>query len=139
MKKVNLRELYPSIYPSDVYIEVEDEVEEVFASDRKKEAAYERQMYRHKAQYSLDRNDGIALETLVHGLTPDTILEEQQLRKELFEAVRTLPEKQARRVYAHFYLGMSITEIARQEGVSKGRITDSIQKGLKKLCQILKN
>ena len=139
MKKVNLRELYPSIYPSDVYIEVEDEVEEVFASDRKKEAAYERQMYRHKAQYSLDRNDGIALETLVHGLTPDTILEEQQLRKELFEAVRALPEKQARRVYAHFYLGMSITEIARQEGVSKGRITDSIQKGLKKLCQILKN
>lgn len=139
MKKVNLRELYPSIYPSDVYIEVEDEVEEVFASDRKQEAAYERQMYRHKAQYSLDRNDGIALETLVHGLTPDTILEEQQLRKELFEAVRALPEKQARRVYAHFYLGMSITEIARQEGVSKGRITDSIQKGLKKLCQILKN
>ena len=96
-------------------------------------------MYRHKAQYSLDRNDGIALETLVHGLTPDTILEEQQLRKELFEAVRALPEKQARRVYAHFYLGMSITEIARQEGVSKGRVTDSIQKGLKKLCQILKN
>lgn len=139
MKKVNLRELYPSIYPSDVYIEVEDEVEGVFASDRKKEAAYERQMYRHKAQYSLDRNDGIALETLVHGLTPDIILEEQQLRKELFEAVRALPEKQARRVYAHFYLGMSITEIARQEGVSKSRVTDSIQKGLKKLCQILKN
>ena len=139
MKKVNLRELYPSIYQSDVYIEVEDKVEEVFASDRKQEAAYERQMYRHKAQYSLDRNDGIALETLVHGLTPDTILEEQQLRKELFEAVRALPEKQARRVYAHFYLGMSITEIARQEGVSKGRITDSIQKGLKKLCRILKN
>ena len=139
MKKVNLRELYPSIYPSDVYIEVEDEVEEVFASDRKKEAAYERQMYRHKAQYSLDRNDGIALETLVHRLTPDMILEEQQLRKELFEAVRVLPEKQARRVYSHFYLGMSITEIARQEGVSKGRVTDSIQKGLKKLCQILKN
>ena len=139
MKKVNLRELYPSIYPSDVYIEVEDEVEEVFASDRKKEAAYERQMYRHKAQYSLDRNDGIALVALVHGLTPDIILEEQQLRKELFEAVRALPEKQARRVYAHFYLGMSITEIARQEGVSKGRVTDSIQKGLKKLCQILKN
>ena len=34
---------------------------------------------------------------------------------------------------------MSITEIAYKEGVSKGRITDSIQKGLKKLCQILKN
>lgn len=139
MKKVNLRELYPTIYQSDVYIEVEDEVEEVFASDRKQEAAYERQMYRHKAQYSLDRNDGIALETLVHSLTPDIILEEQQLKKELFDTVRALPEKQARRIYAHFYLGMSITEIARQEGVSKGRITDSIQKGLKKLCQILKN
>ena len=54
MKKVNLRELYPSIYPSDVYIEVADEVEEVFASYRKQEAAYERQVYRHKAHYSLD-------------------------------------------------------------------------------------
>lgn len=32
MKKVNIQELFPSVYQSDAYIEVEGEVEAAFAS-----------------------------------------------------------------------------------------------------------
>ena len=47
MKKINLRELYPDIYKTDTYLEVTDEVQAVFLSDKRAEAAHERQMYRY--------------------------------------------------------------------------------------------
>ena len=49
MKKVNLRELYPDIYKTDVFIEVSSEVQEVFLTDKRAEAARQRQMYNYKA------------------------------------------------------------------------------------------
>ena len=52
MKKVNLRDLYPDVYKTDAFLEVTDEVQAVFQSDERAEAAYERKMYRYKAQYS---------------------------------------------------------------------------------------
>ena len=81
MKKVNLRELYPDIYKTDVFIEVSSEVQEVFLTDKRAEAARQRQMYNYKAYYSLDCDNGI--------------------------------EKQAKRIYARFYLGMTVKEIAK--------------------------
>ena len=59
MKKVNLRDLYPDVYKTDAFLEVTDEVQAVFQSDERAEAAYERKMYRYKAQYSLDCENGI--------------------------------------------------------------------------------
>ena len=59
MKKVNLRELYPDIYKTDVFIEVSSEVQEVFLTDKRAEAARQRQMYNYKAYYSLDCDNGI--------------------------------------------------------------------------------
>ena len=44
-----------------------------------------------------------------------------------------LPEKQAKRIYARFYLGMTPNEIAQAEGVDAHHIRQSIRKGLKKL------
>ena len=46
-----------------------------------------------------------------------------------------LPDKQAKRIYAHFYLGMTPKEIAQAEGVDPGRVRDSIRKGLRKLAK----
>ena len=54
MKKINLRDVYPDIYKVDIFLEVNDEVQEVFLKDKREKQAYERQMYRYKAQYSLD-------------------------------------------------------------------------------------
>ena len=59
MKTVNLRDLYPDVYKTDAFLEVTDEVQAVFQSDERAEAAYERKMYRYKAQYSLDCENGI--------------------------------------------------------------------------------
>ena len=40
-----------------------------------------------------------------------------------------------KRIYAHFYLGMTPKEIAQAEGVDPGRVRDSIRKGLRKLAK----
>ncbi len=53
MHKINLRELYPDMYKTDTFLEVTDEVQAVFLSDKRAEAAHERQMYRYKAQYQI--------------------------------------------------------------------------------------
>ena len=42
-----------------------------------------------------------------------------------------LPEKQAKRIYARYYLGMKVNEIAEVEGVDPSRVRDSIRRGLK--------
>ena len=59
MQKINLRELYPDVYKTDIYLEVTDEVQEVFLADKRAEARYLRQMYNYKAHYSLDCDNGI--------------------------------------------------------------------------------
>ena len=113
MQKINLRDLYPDVYKTDAFLEVTDEVQAVFQSDERAEAAYERKMYRYKAQYSLDCENGI----------------ENATKEERKNAV------QARRIYARYYLGMSVNEIARAEGVDPSRVRDSIRRGLKQLAK----
>ena len=63
----------------------------------------------------------------------ETILDNYQQREALYAAIMSLPEKQAKRIYARFFLGMTINEIAQIEGVSKSRVSESIRTGLKKL------
>ena len=76
------------------------------------EAAYERKMYRYKAQYSLDCENGIENAVLLKPKTPEMLLEEKQLQEQIYSAVMNLPEKQAKRIYARYYLGMTVNEIA---------------------------
>ena len=135
MQKTNLQELYPDIYKKDTYLEVTDEVQAVFLADKRAEARYLRQMYNYKAHYSLDCDNGIENAILMKPQTPEMLLEEKQLREQLYAAVMALPDKQAKRIYAHFYLGMTPKEIAQAEGVDPGRVRDSIRKGLRKLAK----
>ena len=139
MQIINLRELYPDIYKTDVFLEVTDEIKAVFQEEKRAEAAYDRQKYRYKAHYSLDRGDGIEHDALLRPSTPEMVLEEKQQKEQLYYAVMNLPKLQARRIYARYYLGMSVSEIARAEGVSKSRISESIKYGLKNLSKIFKN
>ena len=135
MKKVNLRDLYPDLYKTDVFLEVTDEVHAVFLADKRADAAYERQMYRYKAYYSLDCDNGIENAILMKPQTPEMLLEEKQLREQLYAAVMALPEKQAKRIYARYYLGMRVSEIAAAEDVDPSRVRDSIRRGLKQLAK----
>ena len=80
MKKINLRELYPDVYTTDFFVEVTEEVMETIRAAERAEAAYERTMYRYKAQYSLDCENGIENAVLLKPQTPEMVLEENSFR-----------------------------------------------------------
>ena len=130
-KKINLRELYPDVYTTDFFVDVTEEVMETIRAAERAETAYERKMYRYKAQYSLDCENGIEKAVLFKPQTPEMVLEEKQFQEQVYAAVMKLPEKQAKRIYARYYLGMKVNEIAEVEGVDPSRVRDSIRCGLK--------
>ena len=135
MKKVNLRELYPDVYKTDHFVEVTEDVLETIQSAERAEAAYDRRMYRYKAHYSLDCDNGIENAVLLKPQTPEMVLEEKQFQEQVYATVMKLPEKQAKRIYARYYLGMTVNEIAEVEGVDPSRVRDSIRRGLKQLVK----
>ena len=137
MKEINLRELYPDIYSADIFVEVTDEVWAAIQTSQRVEATYERQKFRYKAYYSLDHGDGIEGCLLVQPLAPENIIENKWLHIELQNAIRKLPPAQRRRIYARFYLGRTIAEIARKERVDQRRVGKSIQCGLERLAWLL--
>lgn len=63
-------------------------------------------MYNYKAHYFLDCDNGIEKAIVQHPPTPEEILEDKQLRDQLYAAVMELPDKQAKWIYARFYLGI---------------------------------
>lgn len=137
MKKINLRDLYP-FYKSDFLIEIADEVAELIKQiERKEHADYER-IRVNKAYYSLDADDGIERDIVLLVLSPEEIYERKLSKQELYAAINSLPEKQAKRIYAHFFLCMSKAEIARIEGVNKCQVSRSIEKALKNIEKFLK-
>ena len=137
MQKINLRDLYPDTYKTDVFVDVAEEVLAAIRGHQQDDAAYERRKFRHKAYYSLNRGDGIENDALNQPPTPEEILEQKQLKEEVYAALMQLPAIQARRIYARFYLGMRVSEIARIEGADRRRVWDSIRRGLKKLARLL--
>lgn len=139
MTKINLRDYYPDFYIADCIIEVPDEVAAVMDSYERVEAAYYLRRYRHKAYYSLDRGDGIENDILFVSLSPCEIYERKVTVEQLHAAIASLPDKQAKRIYAHYFLGMSEAEIARSERVNKSQITRSISKALKNIELFLKS
>lgn len=137
MTTINLRDYYP-FYQYDCFIEVPDEVAALLHRFELDENAYRLRTYRHKAYYSLDRGDGIETETIFVSLSPQEIYERKVTNEEIHAAISRLPDKQAKRVYAHFFLGMSMADIARAEGVNKSQISRSINKALASIEKFLK-
>ena len=98
MAIINLRDYYP-FYTSDYFMEVPEDVVEMFKEFDRKEAAYRLRTYRHKAYYSLDRNDGIEHEALFVAFSPYELYERKVTIQELYTAISRLPDKQAKRIY----------------------------------------
>ena len=73
MKKVNLRDLYPDVYKNDHFVEVTEDVLETIRAAERAEAAYDRRMYRYKAHYSLDCDNGIENAILMKPQTPEML------------------------------------------------------------------
>ena len=135
MAIINLRDYYP-FYTSDCFMEVSEEVAEMFKEFDRKEAAYRLRTYRHKAYYSLDRDDGLEHEAVFVALSPHELYERKVTMQELHAAIANLPDKQAKRIYAHFILGMTKQDIARAEGVHEKVVRVAIERGLRRLEKI---
>ena len=71
-------------------------------------------------------------------LTPEEIMEQIEERDNLYTALDQLPPVQGRRVYAHYILGKSKTDIAKSENVSENAVRDSISRGMEMMKNILK-
>ena len=112
MKKINLRELYRDVYTTDFFVDVTEEVMETIRAAERAEAAYERKVYRYKAQYSLDCENGIENAVLLKPQTPEIVLEEKQFQEQVYAAVMRLPEKQAKRIYETRFLAVGKTDIS---------------------------
>ena len=122
MTTINLRVLYPDAYKSDYYVVVPDEVAEVFETFERMEKAYMQRVYYHKAYYTLDCSDEIEHSVVFRVLSPEEIYERKLTREQLHAAISMLPDKQAKRIYARYILGMSNVEIAKAEGSAKRRL-----------------
>ena len=79
-----------------------EEVLTAIRDQQQDDAAYERRKFRHKAYYSLNRGDGIENDALNQPPTPEEILEQKQLREEVYAALMQLPAIQARRITRGF-------------------------------------
>lgn len=132
MKEINLRDYYPH-YTTDKYVEVPDEVFAILENFKRQEESYQRSLRRYKAFYSLDADNGIEKGILLEQPSPFELLEQQRMIALLYQGLATLPDKQRQRIYAHYFLGMSKTAIARQEGCDPSSVRDSIKRGLVRL------
>lgn len=137
MKRINLKDYYP-FYQNDSFIDVPDELAELLRFYEAREATHARKLRYHRAYFSLDRNDGIEKSILYVSRSPEEIYERKLTREQLHAAMETLTEKQAKRIYAHFFLGLSKADIARNEGVERSQITRSIDQGLRRIERYLK-
>lgn len=138
MTTINLKDVY-YWYTQDQFIEVSDEVAAVFLADARYEMAYQRRLSRHKAQYSLDCEDGIEYSACLHEPTPEELLERMELFCTLWNALNTLPEVQGRRVDACVILGKSYSEVAKEEGTDESAVRRAVERGLANMRKYLKN
>ena len=137
MAIINLKDFY-YWYLVDELVEVPDEVAEALLTGKRAEAAYMERVRYNKAYYSLDCDDGIEYSACLHEPTPQELLDRVDLFVRLWNALNSLPEIQGRRVDAHLILSKSIRKIAREEGVSKSAVRDSIHGGLESMKKYLR-
>lgn len=138
MKTINLRDYYP-FYHNDLFIEVSDEVASALQEAERQERNYLRRVVYNKAFYSLDAGDGIEQTALFQAMSPCEIYKRKMTMEQLYAALDALPDKQGRRLYAHYILGVPQTEIARAEGVGLTAVNNSIERGLRNMEKMLKN
>jgi RNA polymerase sigma-70 factor (ECF subfamily) len=151
MAKINLRDLYPNDYNFDCFITVPDaiadtfilnmtkEIADVYVDAYREEAAYIRRRTRNKAYYSTESEEWLQRERMKPNEAPPDGEKAQLIKKRLHEAIDMLPDKQAKRIYDHFVLGLSKTEIARSEGVNESKVRKAIERGLVNLKKYLKD
>lgn len=132
MKKLRLKDEYPW-YTGEKYIEVSDEIAEVFKQFSKDEHRQKEKIRYHRAFHSLDAGDGIENDILFISATPQELYERKLTQEELYAAINQLPEKQAKRIYARYFQDMTVLQIAKIEGVDESSVREVITGVVRKI------
>ena len=138
MTTINLRDFYP-FYTHDEFVDVTDEVAAELAADSRYEKVHKERMRRNKSFYSLDAEDVEKVTFLSFNDSPERIFDMMERHCGLCRALNSLPEVQGRRIEAHYLLGKSQRDIAKDEGVNERNVRLSISKGLAAMKNYLQN
>ena len=72
-------------------------------------------------------------EAVLQTPSAEEIFERLAEQEQLYDALTVLTGKQRSRVYEHFFLNMSYTQIAEKEGLDVSTVRKSVQRALRKL------
>ena len=136
--KINLKDIYPDQYKEDYFILVSQAVANFIIQHDRRYRADERQDQRYQSQAYLGSDRFLFKNGCCYERLEDAI-EKQLDQQQLYLALNKLPEVQAKRIYAHYFLGISMRRIALNEGVSEQAVGQSIGLALGKLKLFLEN
>ena len=138
MKTINLRKFYGSVYKTDTFIELPDEIADALESGERIEHYSGQKIREHT--YSIDYSPEIEYHFPNQEPSAEEILlaKEQKERMVLMlqclqEALATLTPMQKRRLEARFAAAMKYREIADEENVSMTSITTTVRDSVLKL------
>lgn len=136
---IDLRKEYPHLDSTYSNFSISCKVAVVFQQYRRSELALEKRRSRNGDTVSLDAEPGLEGHIIAQSPGPEEEMERRVRSSELYAALRSLPRKQADRIYARYILGLSIAEIARTDRVSRPAVLKSIELGKVELKRILSN
>lgn len=116
MKILNLKDIYPQIYNEKKLCVVNDEVYKIVQMNEKMEVDI---VYMEMDMFPTE--------------SENKKMQIEYLSKLIFENMLELPVIQSNRIYEHYYLNFTKTEIARIEERSECAIRKSIKRGLNRL------
>lgn len=131
MKYIDLRKENPHLDSTYAAYPVSYKIDAMFEEYRLAEQALEKRRTRNGDVISLDSEPGIEAYAAEHipGAEEETMKHIQN--EELYKALRSIPRKQADRIYAYYFMDMTLEEIAAADGTSVQAIYYSIQAGKK--------
>lgn len=131
MPTINLKEHYPTVYVEDFFIEVSQDIHQLLVDMKHQEDAFVRQISRHHTYHSLDDPDFPAAQCILfQEQSLAEAVEQRYDAMDIYQAVMSLPPKQAKRCYDYYYSGFSMPNIAQSEGVTVGSVSECIKSAL---------
>ncbi len=139
MKFIDLRKEYPHMDSTYSKYPVSYKIDAMFEEYRLAEQALKKRKMRNGDVVSLDTEPGVEAHVMERVASPEEEVVQHIQNEELYKALRSIPRKQADRIYAYYFMDMTLEEIANAEDTTIQAIYYSIQTGKKNLKQILKN
>lgn len=137
MKYIDLRKEYPNLDFTYSEYPVSYKIDTMFEQCRLAEQALEKRRSRHGDVISLESEPWVEAHILEQVPGPEEEAMRHIQNEELYKALRSIPRKQAERIYAYYFMDMTLEEISCADGVSKAAVHKSIELGKKHLRKLL--